>query len=125
MKNFEDNTSKERDSTHYDVLIISDNQTTIRLITSYFELNNCTCKAFTSGAEALKDMQTNLPRLIIMDELLRDVSGYEILRTIKSNERLKNISIRFFLEKTLQQNIEITRRSKERFGEDVVDFFKF
>jgi CheY-like chemotaxis protein len=96
MNNFEDNTSKERDSTHYDVFIISNNPTTIRLIKRYFKLKSCTSKAFTSGAEALKEMQTNIPRFIIMDELFCDVSAYEILRTLKSDVRLKDIPIKFF-----------------------------
>lgn len=125
MKKFEDNKNKEQYSTPYDVLIISDDPTTIRLITSYFEMSEYTCKGFDSDIKALKYMETNLPRIILMDEILHDTSGFELLRKLKSDERLKDVPINFFLEKDQQKYKKISKKKKKYFNEDVFDFYKF
>ena len=125
MKKLEDNINQEQDLTPYDVLIISDNSTSIRLITSYFEMSGYTCKGFDSGIKALKDMQTNIPRVVIMDKILHDLSRFDFLRELKSDERLKDIPITFFLEKDQQEYKEKSTKKKNYFSEDVVDFYKF
>jgi CheY-like chemotaxis protein len=125
MKENEDNIKREQSPPHYDVLIISDNPATIRLMTSLFELKNRSSKGVNSGLEALKGMQTSIPRFIIMDRILHDVSGFDFLRKLKSNERLKDIPITFFLEKSQQQDEQKSKRRKEGFGEDLVNYYKF
>jgi CheY-like chemotaxis protein len=78
-----------------------------------------------SGLEALKDMQTSIPRYVVMDKLLHDLSGFEFLRRLKSDARLKDIPVTFFLEKSQQQKNKTSQRRKVGFEGDVVDFFKF
>ena len=125
MKENEDNTYREQSLPHYDVLIISDNLDTIRLMTRFYDLNGYSSKSIRSGLEALKDMQTNIPRYIVMDKRSQDLSGFEFLRRVKLDERLKDIPVTFFLERSQQRNKEIPRRNNEGYGEDVVDFYKF
>ena len=125
MKENEDDINREQNLPDYDVLIISDNPATIRLMTSFYETNGYRSKGINSGFKALKDMQTSTPRYIIMDQALHDLSGFEFLRMLKLDESLKDIPVTFFLEKSQQQDKEKSKKRMEGYGEDVVDFFKF
>ena len=125
MKQNEDKFSREQSPPHYDVLIISDSPTSIRLMTSFYELKGYSSKSMNSGLEALKDMQTSIPRYILMDKELYDLSGFEFLRRLKSDARLKDIPFTFFLEKSQLQKNKASQRRKVGFEGDVVDFFKF
>ena len=77
--------------TPYDVLIIEDDHFTINLLVDFFEIKGYSCKYVMSGTEGLEELQIFNPKLILLDILLPDIDGYEICKTIKSNEKLKNI----------------------------------
>jgi putative two-component system response regulator len=50
----------------------------------------------TSGEQALKWLQNNVPDLIILDVNMPDMNGYEVIDNIKKDERLVDIPIIFF-----------------------------
>ena len=124
MKENEDKFNRDQNPSHYDVLIISDNPTSIRLMTRFYESKGYRSKSIKSGFKALKDMQTSLPKYIVMDQMLQDVSGFDFLRRLKSDERLKDIPVTLFTEKK-QQNEKASKKSKSGYDEDLVNFFKF
>jgi CheY-like chemotaxis protein len=81
------------ESSQYDILLIEDDQATIRLLTAYFESKNITCKGVVSGTKGLEELASNPPKLVLLDIILPDYSGYEICKKIKSNQKLKNIPV--------------------------------
>jgi len=89
--NILDNIKTEK--THYDILLIEDDQATIRLLTSYFESKGYVCQGVVSGTKGLDELNNNIPKIILLDIILPDYSGYEICKIIKSNNKLKDIKI--------------------------------
>jgi CheY-like chemotaxis protein len=79
----------------YDVLLIEDDLATIRLIKSYFESKGFKCKGVISGSKGLEELGNTIPKLILLDIILPDLSGYDICTTIKSDKEYKNIPVYF------------------------------
>ena len=77
----------------YDILLIDDDLSTIELVTNYFDAKGYTCKGVITGLKGLEELNYNLPKLILLDIILPDVSGYEICKKIKANEMFNNIPI--------------------------------
>jgi len=83
----------ETETTQYDILLIEDDLATIRLLTSYFESKGYTCKGVVSGTKGLEELANNPPKLVLLDIILPDYSGYNICKQIKSNKDLRNIAV--------------------------------
>lgn len=58
----------------YDFLIIEQDLATIRLITSYFESKGFTSKGVISGRNGLEELEKGLPKVILLDITLPDLS---------------------------------------------------
>jgi CheY-like chemotaxis protein len=94
IKNFLDNIKPN--SSPYDILLIEDDLPTIRLITSYFENKDYICKGVVSGTKGLEELKRTIPKVILLDIILPDISGYDICQTIKTDNSFKKIPV-FFL----------------------------
>lgn len=79
----------------FDILIIDDDQSTVKLLINYFEGKGYTCKELSRGLEAAKVLQKSTPKLILLDLLLPDIDGYKICDMIKSDDRIKDIPVYF------------------------------
>ncbi len=94
----------------YDILLIEDDLITIRLITSLVESKGYSCKGVISGAKGIEVLKNSSPKVILLDILLPDISGYDICKTIKSDSRYGNIPV-FFL--TAMTGSEVEENLKE------------
>jgi len=101
---------KETENIVYDILVIEDDAPTIMVLTDFFELKGYTCKGVLSGVKGLEELNRNTPKLIILDVILNDISGYEICNKIKSDENLKEIPV-FYI--TAIPESEIVEKLKE------------
>lgn len=101
---------KETENIMYDILIIEDDAPTIMVLTDFFELKGYTCKGVLSGIKGLEELNRSTPKLIILDVILNDISGYEICNKIKSNENLKEIPV-FYI--TAIPESEVVKKTKE------------
>ncbi len=81
------------ETSQYDILLIEDDLATIRLLTSYFESKGISCKGVVSGAKGLEEISNNPPKLVLLDIILPDYSGYDICKQIKSNKEYQDISV--------------------------------
>ncbi len=106
--NFLDNIKGQ--SIVYDILLIEDDLATIRLITSYFESKGYTCKGVVSGSKGLEELKNGIPKLILLDIILPDLSGYDICKTIKSDPEFKNLPV-FYL--TAISGSEVEKKLEE------------
>ena len=95
----------------YDILLIEDDLPTIRLITSYFEGKGYNCKGVISGSKGIEELKKSKPKIILLDIILPDISGYDICKQIKSDKDFKEIPI-FYLTaipgSEVKKNIEET-----------------
>ncbi|MFW9948660.1 MAG: response regulator [Candidatus Thorarchaeota archaeon] len=93
IKNFLDNIKIE--SNNYDILLVEDDLATIRLITSYFQSKKFRCKGVISGAKGLEELRIGNPKVILLDIILPDLSGYDICKTIKTDKEYRKIPVYF------------------------------
>ncbi len=82
-------------SKDYDILLIEDDLATIRLITSYFDSKGYKCQGVVSGDKGLEELGRVSPKVVLLDILLPDLSGYDICKTIKSDNEYKKIPVYF------------------------------
>lgn len=79
----------------YDILLIEDDPSTIKLISSFFESKGFICKGIASGFKGIEELKNGTPQLILLDIILPDISGYDICKTLKSDELYKDIPVYF------------------------------
>ncbi|MFX1274358.1 MAG: response regulator [Promethearchaeota archaeon] len=84
---------EEIENDEYDVLIIDDYYPTILLLTKYFKYYGYNCKTALSGREGINLLEKGIPKLILLDILLPDISGYEVCKIIKSKLKYGNVKL--------------------------------
>ena len=70
------------------ILVVDDDKQIVRLVRSYLEQASMTTYAAYDGSEALRTIRTERPDLIVLDLLLPERDGWEVTRTLRSDERL-------------------------------------
>jgi len=80
-------------TTEYDILLIEDDLSTIELVTNFFEAKGYTSRGVITGAKGLEELTFNTPKLILLDIILPDVSGFTICKKIKTHEKFKDIPL--------------------------------
>jgi CheY-like chemotaxis protein len=76
-----------------DLLIVDDDVSTIILLSDFFRRKGIICKEISNGLEALEFLKNSNPKLVLLDILLPDTSGYEICKTIKSDKKFRDVPI--------------------------------
>ena len=83
----------ENNNDQYDILIIDDNVETVNFLITYFKRKGYTSKGVFSGLKSLKELKNHIPKVILLDLILPDISGYEVFKTIKTINALKEVPI--------------------------------
>ncbi len=121
----------------YDILIVDDEPQAIELLAQYLtaEKRYMVRKAY-GGKDGLSRVKEGRPDLIILDLMMPEVDGFEVIRNLKKSEETKDIPIIIVSAKKLTQeeieylnnNIEkIIRKgdfSKEELLEDIKRFLE-
>ncbi len=96
----------------YDILIVDDEESTVKLLSHYFKSKGYKCLKALNGKKALEFAEKFKPKVILLDIILPDISGYEICKKIKSDQKLKHIPIYYITAVSLskvKEKVEITR----------------
>jgi len=96
----------------YDILLIEDDLSTIELVTNFFEAKGYTSKGVITGAKGLEELNFNIPKLILLDIILPDVSGFTICKKIKANDKFKDVPLIYLTAvpgKKVNEKIEETK----------------
>ena len=102
----------ETEHTQYDILIIEDDSPTIMVLTDFFKIKGYSSVGVTTGIKALEELKKWTPRLILLDILLPDISGYDVCEKIKSNKNLKHIPLYYITaipESDVREKLEVTK----------------
>jgi two-component system cell cycle response regulator DivK len=75
------------------ILIVEDNDTDVRLLKDILETRGYNILQTKEGLEAIDLAVVNLPDLILMDIQLPDMSGLEVTRLLRGDERSRRIPI--------------------------------
>jgi putative two-component system response regulator len=77
----------------YKVLIVDDEQLVVKLITDTTKSNGYLIDSAPDGAAAFKKVKEFKPDIILLDIMLPDISGYEILKKLKASPATWNIPV--------------------------------
>ena len=66
------------------VLVVDDNQGLVELLERYLTGHNCRVLAANSGEEGLEVLSRTTPDAIILDAMMPDVSGWDVLQAIRT-----------------------------------------
>ncbi len=75
------------------ILIVEDNELNMKLFNDLLEAHGYATLQTRDGMEALKIAREKVPDLIVMDIQLPEVSGLEVTKWLKEDERLKAIPV--------------------------------
>jgi two-component system cell cycle response regulator DivK len=75
------------------ILIVEDNELNMKLFNDLLEAHGYATLKSRDGIEALKIAREHHPDLIIMDIQLPEVSGLDVTKWLKDDERLKHIPV--------------------------------
>ncbi len=78
---------------HVDILIVDDDKYTNKVLVDIFLMKDLSIKTASSGDEAIRMLNVISPKIILLDVILPGISGYEICKKIKKQERFKDILI--------------------------------
>ena len=75
------------------ILIVEDNKADLRLLKDILERHGYETLQTGDGLEAIKLALTHLPDLILMDIRLPEISGLDVTRRLKNDDRSRHIPI--------------------------------
>lgn len=75
------------------VLIAEDEQNIAESLRFILERASCTVRHAGDGEQALEEARANVPDVMILDVMLPSLNGFDVLKTIRADDRLKGISI--------------------------------
>ena len=81
------------------ILIVDDNPMNItvlmRILSPYYKIY-----ATKNGRDALQVAEEQIPDLILLDVIMEDMDGYDVIAALKTTESLKHIPVMFLSSKT-------------------------
>ncbi len=86
------------------VLCIEDEHFISELYTRALTKNGYTVTVISDGAEALKESETNKYDIILLDLMVPNITGIEILRTLRDPARVPPIKAKIIIITNLEQN---------------------
>ena len=90
------------------ILICDDEPDIVSLVKRFLQLDHFDTLTCSNGKEALKTLEESYEEiaLMLLDIMMPGMSGFEVLRTIKSKETYKNIKVILFTVKSFKEDKE-------------------
>ncbi len=77
----------------YKILIVDDNPINVELLEEALDMLGYRFQGFVSGKAAMQSMQEDRPDLILLDMMMPEFSGEDMLKAMKSNSLLSDIPV--------------------------------
>ena len=76
-----------------DILIVDDNKTNCEVLERRLTMQGLHCRTAYDGTTAIKEVEEKLPDLILLDVILPDINGLELLKKFRSENTSENLPI--------------------------------
>ena len=84
---------KNIDLSKHTVLAVDDIPMNLLLISKILSRLNITISTATNGREALEFIEKNKPSLVLLDLMMPEIDGYEVLRRLRENPETKDLRV--------------------------------
>ncbi len=90
------------------ILIVDDEEDIVNLTEKFLQLENYETLTCSSGSEALQIVEEKHEdiALVLLDIMMPNLNGYEVLKSIKSNEKFNHILVVLFTVKNFFKDIK-------------------
>ena len=75
------------------ILVVDDDESLSLVITTALEKEGFATLSSKTGRDALNKAKSDNPDLILLDQVLPDISGNKVLKTLKADDQTKNIPV--------------------------------
>jgi two-component system cell cycle response regulator len=75
------------------ILIVDDQEQNVELLEAYLDDLGCAIRTAYDGVQAMKEMETHPPDLVILDVMMPKMSGYQVCQRIKDNPATRDIPV--------------------------------
>lgn len=75
------------------VLIAEDEQNIAESLRFILERESCVVRHASDGEQALAEARADIPDVLILDVMLPSLSGFDVLKTIRADEALKELAV--------------------------------
>ena len=76
-----------------DVLIVDDNKTNCEVLSRRLTQNGLNCRVAFDGTSAIEEVERKTPDLILLDVMLPDINGLELLKRFRKKNKIENLPI--------------------------------
>jgi len=98
------------------VLLIDDDEATAMIFATALKKEGFETEHSPTGKEGIEKARNGSPNLILLDQILPDIQGNEVLRELKADEKTKNIPV------VLLSNFNQEELIKEAINAGAVDY---
>lgn len=89
------------------ILLIDDDEDILFIAATRLErMGGFSVMRASGGKEALRTLESQIPDAILMDYMMPDIDGSELMRELKSREHLRSIPVIFFSAKADPASVE-------------------
>lgn len=115
------------------ILIVDDEADIVHLTEKFLELENYDTIPCTNGKSALEILEEEYRSiaLVLLDIMMPEISGYEVLKMIKSNEKFKHILVVLFSVRSFAEDVQKGKQMgadgylvKAVSGKDLINYVK-
>lgn len=75
------------------ILIADDDPEIRRMLTTFFEEQDCDLLESSNGSDALETIIVNQPNLVVLDVMMPELNGWQICKYVKSKEEYAGVGI--------------------------------
>lgn len=75
------------------ILIADDDPEVRRLLTTFFEDQDCDLLESSNGSDALESIILNEPNLVVLDVMMPELNGWQICKYVKSKDEYAGVGI--------------------------------
>lgn len=87
------------------ILVVDDNEDSIRIIQAVLENNGYTVRVARSGKEALERVKEDLPQLVLLDVMMPEMSGMEVLERLRSSAQTASVPVILLTAKAQDEDV--------------------
>ncbi len=86
------------------ILLVDDEPSLVKIVSRRLEAEGFDVAVAMDGEEAIRQVESQRPHLIILDVMLPKMNGYEVCRTLKWDRRYQKIPVLLFTAKALERD---------------------
>jgi len=87
------------------ILVAEDDPNILRQIEFNLQSNGYVIETAQTGADALKQLMTNKPDLLITDIMMPEMDGYELVSSLRSDEQLADLPVIMLTARTQDEDV--------------------